>query len=271
MYEVIWSSTSWSRVQVPYDCSVPSCRKELGSRRTWDFQSVTFRLGGRSSPGFLSTDNRGDFVQVQDQWCIMVHAYDVLRDRYRRDKRTGPRNQRQLQYTTVPLLDPDWRPRNGPSLTSDEILYLTMRPEITSYTLVYVNRVQFRCRSSQMNFRKDDSVIKTWYHDSSQGGAEVTIYGVIDKMFTHSLYPGGPVDVILQVEWLEPVDDGHDHFLPQVRFNPESQFNQRARFVFLRQCAAYNIMIAPHDPWDPENDVYDVIDRWRTYEDHSVS
>ena len=92
-------------------------------------------------------------------------------------------------------------------------------------------------------------------------------------LFTHSLYSGGPKDVIAECEWLENVpvnEQGEDAFLPRVRFAPDSNFNLRSRFVFLRQCAGYNIMLAPHDPWDNSNGVYDVIDRWRTHADHSI-
>ena len=102
---------------------------------------------------------------------------------------------------------------------------------------------------------------------------EKSIYGIIQKLFTHRLHPGGPKDVVVECEWLENIPDdeqGEDAFLPQIRFNPVSNFNLRSRFVFLRQCAGYNIMIAPHDPWDVNCGVYDVIDRWRTYEDHSI-
>ena len=112
------------------------------------------------------------------------------------------------------------------------------------------------------------------YHDADDGGKEKPMYGVIHSIFTHCLYPGGPREVVLECEWLQTVLDqeqGNDVYLPQVRFNPDSNFNQRARLVLLRQCAAYNIMIAPHDPWDEQCTVYDVLDRWRTYEDHSLS
>ena len=57
----------------------------------------------------------------------------------------------------------------------------------------------------------------------------------------------------------------------QVRFAPDNNMNNRSRYVFLRQCAAYNIMIAPHDPWDKDCVIYDVLDRWRKYEDHALS
>ena len=272
MYNLVWSSNVWQNYSNGGEEIPSSHRSTVHGRREWDFQSVSFRLGKRSKVGLLSTANGGDFVQVQDQWDVVVPAYDRLRDRYRRSKR---RSARQLSYSTVPMNEPGWRPRGGVDLTDMEVKYLSMTPAVTFYTRITVNKVQFRPRGSQQKFRKDDSVIQTWYHDADVGGVETTIYGIINKIFTHSLYPGGPQDVLLECEWLEnvPEDDQGGEvgvYLPQVRANPDSPLNQCARYVFLKQCAAYNIMLAPHNPWDDKCDVYDVIDRWRTYEDHSL-
>ena len=48
-------------------------------------------------------------------------------------------------------------------------------------------------------------------------------------------------------------------FLPQVRKNPESNFNKRSRFVFLEDCAPWNILLLPHDPSDPACEVFDLL------------
>ena len=77
---------------------------------------------------------------------------------------------------------------------------------------------------------------------------EKSIYGIIKKFFTHRLHPGGSKDVVAECEWLENFPDdeqGDDDFLPQV-------------------------MLVPHNPWDVDCVVYDVVDRWCTYEDHSI-
>ena len=88
------------------------------------------------------------------------------------------------------------------------------------------------------------------------------------------MFPGSQIEVFVEVEWLETItgDEGDQTqvYLPQVRRNPNSAFNTRSRWIPLKQCASYNIMITPHDPWDVDCTVYDVIDRWRTYEDHSL-
>ena len=104
---------------------------------------------------------------------------------------------------------------------------------------------------SQKGRKHDDSIVKTWYNDADHG--MTVIYGVIETIVAHSLYPGGPRDIFLECEWLETVPENEQDdnvFMPQIRFNPSSHFNQRARFVPLQHCAAYNIMIARHDPWD---------------------
>ena len=120
-------------------------------------------------------------------------------------------------------------------------------------------------------------MVKTWYLDGDEDGEETVVYGIIKRIFTHSLYPGGANEVFAECEWLEtipPGEQGEDVYLPQVRHSPNNNLNRRARPVLLRSCAAYNIMLAPHKPWDALGDanttVYDVIDRWRKYADNSV-
>ena len=101
-----------------------------------------------------------------------------------------------------------------------------------------VPQVIFRGLKTQVH---DDTVVKTWYLDGDNGGVETAIYGVIKRVFTHCLYPGGNRDVVLECEWLETVpdeDQADDVYLPQVKFNPESNLNRRARLVFLRQRAS---------------------------------
>ena len=76
--------------------------------------------------------------------------------------------------------------------------------------------------------------------------------------------------MVLECEWLDNIpargdDADNGIFLPQVRKNPESNFNKRSRFVFLEDCAPWNILLLPHDPSDPACDVFDVIDRERRY------
>ena len=109
--------------------------------------------------------------------------------------------------------------------------------------------------------------MKTWY--LSDDGTEKVAYGIIKKIFSHSLYSGGPKDILIECEWLDPIPSDESAYLPQVKRNPESLFNRNCRYTFLRQVAAYNILFLIEDPWDPDCQIYNVIDRWRTYEDHS--
>ena len=264
---MVWSTNVWTTLT--NRDRIPSVHRSTSTgRRQWDFSSSLFRFSTRGRVGFLSTDARSDFVQVQDQWCIIEPQYDSLRDRYRRDMRNRGGAYSRRAYLTVPMLAPDWRPRSrGAPLTEVEKSWLFMRPEVTLHNIVHVNKVQFRTRASQQHNRHDDTVIKTWYVED---GVETTVYGIIQTIITHSMYSGGPSEVFVEVEWLEPVLVDDEAFLPQVRHNPDSPFNLRARWTLLKQCAAYNIMLAPHNPWDGACGVYDVIDRWRTYEDHSL-
>ena len=136
--------------------------------------------------------------------------------------------------------------------------------------MVTVNdKVKFRTEPSQRRYKCDDSVLKTW--SKNDQGEEYVEYGIIKQIFTHSMFPDGPKDVFAECDWLINVPDDGVSWLPQVRKDPMrlSNANQRQRVILLRQCASYNIMVAPHDPWDANCDVFDVLDRHRTYEDHS--
>ena len=224
-----------------------------------------YTLSAKATRGSLGTKNGGSFVQVQDLWAIANKDYDKLRDRYRRDRRQHARA-RNLHWLTAPMFDPLWVPRTGPALSTEESKFLQMRPEVEFYRHVCTGpsgKVRFQPYRGGVH---DDSIIKTWYLEDGQ---QHVAYGQILKIFTHSMFPGGPKDVVVECEWFDPVPDNDEACLPQVRRNSNSAFNQSARFTFLRQCAAYNIMIAPHDPWEAKCDIYDVIDRWRTYEDHT--
>ena len=229
VYELIWSANVWSLLTA--DDAIPSMsRSTITGRRVLDFSSTLIRFGVAGKPGLLSTISCGDFVQVQDQWTTLVPAYDVLRDRFRRDMKRRGRSHIHSSYTTVPMLDAAWWPRRGDDLTDLETRWLQMRPQVTFHSIVYVNKVQFRTESSQRRFRNDDSVLKTWYLDA---GEEKTVYGIIKKIVAYSMYPGSQEEVLVSVEWLDPVpedeQDENDVNLPQVRLNPDSSFNMRAR------------------------------------------
>jgi hypothetical protein len=58
--------------------------------------------------------------------------------------------------------------------------------------------------------------------------------------------------------------------LPQVKRDENYSWNTDSPYVFIEKCARYNIMILPHTPWTndgPDKDVFDVIDRHRTFEE----
>ena len=173
-------------------------------------------------------------------------------------------------------MNPDWRPEDGPTLTEVELLYLTMSPIAISYKGATVNgKNEYRTVSSQSNDEKElknnNSVVKTW----SRGphGGEVTWYGTITAMYDHGLYPGGPRHTIVECEWYDtipPNDNDPKVYLPQVQKNPQSDINRTSRVAFLNACAHYNIFLGVHDPNDANCDVYDVVDRYRIYEDKQL-
>lgn len=272
VYAMVWSTNTWQCAsQFGTQWCSRSHHSTITGRRVWSFNEVSVKMMGNGKSGSLGRESKGLYVQVQDAWTVADPVYDALRDLYRRDRRVRLAAK---HFTTLPMDDPDWRPTRR-RLSDEEAKMMKMTSACEYFKGIQVNgKFNFRTKSSQLGKANDDSIVKTWYHDADDGGKEKPMYGVIQSIFTHCLYPGGPREVVLECEWLQTVLDqeqGNDVYLPQVRFNPDSNFNQRARLVLLRQCAAYNIMIAPHDPWDEQCTVYDVLDRWRTYEDHSLS
>ena len=173
------------------------------------------------------------------------------------------------------MMDSEWRPRRSDAaLTPLEINQLRMTPRVMYHDMVKIHnsKITFHTESSQaaLGRKHNDTVVKTWYRDSND--RELVAYGIIQRIFTHSMFQGGPTDVLIECNWFENIpeeEQAGNTWLPQVRKNPDLAFNVSKRYTFLRQCAGYNIMVAPHDPWEPECNVYDVIDRWRTYQDHS--
>jgi hypothetical protein len=248
-------------------------KSTISGRTRRNFSTLTFQFPDRKPVyAYLDAENGGAFAQVQDQWAVVSDVYDKLRDRYRRDRRARAARQN-VHWTTAPMQDPEWRPQRGTALSSTEILCLAMTKKIIVHKSVRVENVEFHTQSSQRGRVHDDSVVKSWFLDPDTG-EEVVAYGIIKRIFEHQMYFAGPKDVILECEWLDSVPDLNDNeegssFLPRVRRNPDSNFNRRSRFTFLRKCAGYNIMLAKSDPWNAECDLLDVIDSWRKYQDHS--
>jgi hypothetical protein len=286
-YSMVWSSNVW---QCPSQGGVRwihhPFRSTVTGRVRYDYASVVFKLGKKMRPGSLDVGRCGAFVQVQDQWATVNGEYETLRNRYRNDRRVSATK----RVTTLPMLDRDWRPSRGPPLTDLLLSWLRMGTNVKFYEKVEVNGVSFRTHASQSNFSNDDSVIKTWYIDIVSGD-ELPAYGIIQRIFTHSMFSGmalvfvlkltntphtrlgGPSDVIIECEWLELIPDdeqGDDVWLPQVRKNQGSNFNIRCRYTFLRLCATYNILIAPHDPCVGVCFVFFVVYRHRKFVDNSI-
>lgn len=171
-------------------------------------------------------------------------------------------------------MNAEWRPRNQiqTPLSAREQEFLQMKSKAEFFNYAKYGKIEFHTESSQAKNKHDDTVIKTWYND--EDGTTKAAYGIIQKMFKHSMYPGGDIQVMIEVEWLEDIalnEEEKRTKLPRVRRNPSSNFNRFSRITALSLCAGYNIMIAPHNPMEigPCN-TYDVIDRWRMYHDHSL-
>lgn len=94
-------------------------------------------------------------------------------------------------------------------------------------------------------------------------------YGQIKKMFVHSLYPGGPSQVVVDVDWFDNKGTHEISKLPLVAKtnNDPTAFS---RLTFLRECYPRPLALWPNDPLDdldaddPAKLYFRVIDRNET-------
>ena len=67
--------------------------------------------------------------------------------------------------------------------------------------------------------------------------------------------------ILIDAEWLDDLEQNSETGLPQVQRNRRSNFNQRCRFTFLKECAPYNVVMLSQNPFEANYDVFAVIDR----------
>ena len=219
-----------------------------------DYSNVTFKINKKTHPDELSPRL---FGQLQDQWAIRSQVYRQLRQRFRDEQRLLHKKPRLL--TDVMQLGPDFDPRRAPSLTDEEKQWLSMTPAIKTFTKVVVNgRYHFRTMESEEFNLTDNSVVKEWSYDEHND--EVRTYGRIEQMFIHEAYPGGEVVHFVKARWLTLLDEVGPTGLPQVKEDPEHNFNKNSCMTPLRSLAPYNIALLPTDLEDTDCATFSVID-----------
>lgn len=189
------------------------------------------------------------FAQIQDMWCVDDRELDEFRDRYR----TAVHNRNALLPTE---LTPAQARRLRPN--ERETSFLSMPREGQECSRATFNGKTFVTSAYCKFAQSDNSHVKQTYNDVN--GNRQTAYGQIERMFMHSIAPGSPQQVVLQVEWLDLQNDATEHKLPVVRRAPDSAFNRNAKYTFLELCLPYNVAVLRRDPLDSTNPDYVVID-----------
>ena len=127
---------------------------------------------------------------------------------------------------------------------------------------------EFRTQASQENLRTDNSKVRYEYLARDTNGRERRwkAYGVIQRIFKHEMYPGGPVICLLECNWYPRVDLDAKSFNILVGSQPAPGADGD-RFVNVQNCYQLPIVLWPHDPLglcsidDPRRDLLEVIDR----------
>ena len=89
-----------------------------------------------------------------------------------------------------------------PRFTNDDAKFLQMTSQVLSTNFATLNTAKFRPARTQHALTTDDSAIKGWYVDANSDAPFSPCFGWIQRMFRHSLYPGGPEHMVVEVEWL---------------------------------------------------------------------
>jgi hypothetical protein len=81
-------------------------------------------------------------------------------------------------------------------------------------------------------------------------------------MFRHSLYPGGPEHMVVEVEWLNMLPPNASGLPTGLRVHDRDDDDPGPpRFIFLKECTPYNIALLPSHPDVRASLEYRVIDR----------
>jgi hypothetical protein len=117
------------------------------------------------------------------------------------------------------------------------------------------------------NYAKNDIAVRTSF-DEADGGNQVR-YGLVQSIFKHALFPGGPEDVFVQCEWMDPYNGGveNSHGVRELLRNKASRFNRIHKVVRLLDCAPYNVALLSQQPWDAGCTRFGIVDRGARFGD----
>lgn len=219
-----------------------------------DYDISDIAVRGKQSTATLETSL---YAQVQDMWCVRSKVYDKLRDRYRAElRRAGGFRAAAVLEAQIPV---GWRPRRGRTMTEEEEKWLQMTPVVSKFKKAVIKgKYEFRTMQSERFLKTSNCVVKEWYQELEDGLSKG--FGMIEDMFIHQAYPGGPQVHFVKAEWLDTLQELSCTGLTQVQRNPNNNFNLNSCLTSLDLIVPYNIALLPQSLDDPDCNVFAVID-----------
>ena len=104
----------------------------------------------------------------------------------------------------------------------------------------------------------------------SLAGEDTAAYGWIALIFQHQAWPGAPVGAFVRADWADVMDEDSCTGLVQIKWDPQSNFNENCSVTSVQELVPYNLAFLPADIEDQEVDrgtLYSVIDRHLTFVD----
>jgi hypothetical protein len=166
----------------------------------------------------------------------------------------------------------EWRSTRQRPFTAEERKYRSSQPNIMEYRRAKYGGNSFRTKAGQApGYKKDDSNFRMDYGTVDVAGQtrQKRLYGSIQRLFVHSLYPGGEEKIVVEGDYYRsvarcPIAGTHRVKKDATYTDP---LNTGTCFTFLRDCYQEPVALWPHDPLDrkrlsnPEKKLWDVIDR----------
>jgi hypothetical protein len=215
-----------------------------------DYSDKVVRFSNKQS---RTTINAADYDAVRDLWTFENPRYATVLNGYR----NGVGNPR------ARLPDSAAAARHYYArFTNDDAKFLQMNSQVLYTDFATLNSARFRPARTQHALTTDDSAIKGWYVDGNSDAPFSPCFGWIQRMFRHSLYPGGPEQMVVEAEWLNMLPPNASGLPTGVRvLDRDDDDPGPPRFIFLKECTPYNIALLPSHPEVQASLEYRVIDR----------
>jgi len=166
----------------------------------------------------------------------------------------------------------EWQSTQKRHFTAKERKFRTSLPYIKEYRRAKYGGNSFRTKAGQpSSYKKDDSNFRMDYAKVDVAGhtRQKRLYGSIQRLFVHALYPGGEEKIVVEGNFYRTMT--RCPIAGTYRIKKDATYtdplNTGTCFTFLRDCYQEPVALWPHDPLgrkrqtDPGRKLWDVIDR----------